>query len=120
MNPETEEFIEYVATSDYKGLNTAVKGEDFFEKSREKSKRAVHPDDQELFSTLFTKEKVLGEIKANGLFITSYRLMLDGQPRYVSLQGGLVDENEGQRLIIAITDVDAQVRRDQQFRKKEE
>ncbi len=120
VNPETEEFIEYAATSDYKGLNTAVKGEDFFEKSREKSKRAVHPDDQELFNALFTKEKVLEEIKANGLFITSYRLMLDGQPRYVTLQGGLVDENEGQRLIIAITDVDAQVRRDQQFRKKEE
>ena len=120
VNPETEEFIEYAATSDYKGLNTANKGEDFFEKSREKSKRAVHPDDQELFNALFTKEKVLEEIKANGLFITSYRLMLDGQPRYVTLQGGLVDENEGQRLIIAITDVDAQVRRDQQFRKKEE
>ena len=120
VNPETEEFIEYAATSDYKGLNTADKGEDFFEKSREKSKRAVHPDDQELFNALFTKEKVLEEIKANGLFITSYRLMLDGQPRYVTLQGGLVDENEGQRLIIAITDVDAQVRRDQQFRKKEE
>ena len=80
----------------------------------------MHPDDQELFNALFTKEKVLEEIKANGLFITSYRLMLDGQPRYVTLQGGLVDENEGQRLIIAITDVDAQVRRDQQFRKKEE
>ena len=120
VNPETEEFIEYAATSDYKGLNTANKGENFFQKSREKSKLAVHPDDQVLFDTLFTKEKVLEEIKANGLFITSYRLMLDGQPRYVTLQGGLVDENEGQRLIIAITDVDAQVRRDQQFRKKEE
>lgn len=120
VNPETEEFIEYAATSDYKGLNTANKGENFFQKSREKSKLAVHPDDQVLFDTLFTKEKVLEEIKSNGLFVTSYRLLIQGQPRYVVLQGGLVDENEGQRLIIAITDVDAQVRRDQQFRKKDE
>ncbi|MBR6220451.1 MAG: hypothetical protein IKQ80_07805, partial [Clostridia bacterium] len=61
----------------------------------------------------FTKENIRSEIERHGLFTLSYRLMMNGRPLYVQLKAALVEEKEGRRLIVGISDIDAQVRREE-------
>ena len=60
-------------------------------------------------------ENVLTEVEQNGLFTLSYRLKTDGEPRYVQLKAAMVEEKEGQRLIVGINDIDAQVRQEEEY-----
>ncbi len=121
VDPETEVYSEYAATSDYDGLDIAKKGKDFFANSITDSYRAIFPEDQELFREMFTKERVYAEIEENGVFLINYRLMIDGKPSYVCLKAAEVQEQSGPKLIIGVSDVDSQVRRDLEFlRKKRE
>ena len=44
-----------------------------------------------------------------------YRLMIQGKPRYVSLQAAIVQEKDGPQIIIGINDIDAQARREEEY-----
>lgn len=86
---------------------------DFFATSREKGRDTVYPEDLDRFLALFTKENVFSEIENSGLFVLSYRLVVDGKPRYVRLKAAMVKEKDGPRLIVGINDVDNQVRQEE-------
>ena len=45
-------------------------------------------------------------------------MMLDGAPTYVSLKAARVEEQNGPQLIIGISNVDTQVRREQDYEQK--
>ena len=68
-----------------------------------------------LFLSVFTKENVLAEIGRSGIFSLTYRLNLDGKPNYVQLKAAMVQEQEGQRLIVGINDIDVQVRQEKEY-----
>ena len=118
VNPADDSYLEYTATSDYDGLNLAKKGDDFFNRSREESKWAIYSTDQERFREMFTKERVMGEIEKYGVYVINYRLMIDGVATYVCLKAAKVNEVDGPRLIIGVSDVDAQARRDVEYMKR--
>ena len=113
VDPETERYMEYSATRDYEGLGLAKEGEHFFEQARKESARAIFKDDRDMFSAHFTKENVLREIQRCGLYVLRYRLMIDGKPQYVNVKAALVNERDGQRLIIGVNNIDAHVRMEQ-------
>ncbi len=115
VNPEDDSFVEFGASSDYDGLELAKTGEDFFATSQEQSSRAIFSEDQEMFRDMFTKDKVMSEIQESGVFLLTYRLMLEGRPNYVSLRAALVHEKDGPKLVIGVSDIDAQVRRDREY-----
>ena len=118
VDPETGRYTEYRASTDYAGLGLATEGEDFFEQSRKDSVKHVYPDDQGKIQTMLTKENVLEEIRKNGLFSIQYRLMLEGEPRYIILKAVITEEQDGKKLIIGVNDIDAQVRHEQEFERK--
>ena len=118
VDPETSRYIEYSSTKDYAGLNLPKEGEDFFAQSRKESEKHVYPDDVTKFQTLLTRDNILEEIKKNGYFAFQYRMLLEGEPTYVSLKAALVDEQDGPQLIIGINNIDAQVRREQDYERK--
>ena len=115
VDPKTDRFTEYSATSDYQAIGLLKEGEDFFGVSRSESLRTIHPDDLDMFDKAFTKENVLREIEENGLFAETHRLFIEGVPRYICLKAALVEEKDGQQLIVGVTDVDAQVRREKKL-----
>ena len=110
VDPDTDRYMEYSATKDYEGLGLAKEGQRFFEQARRESARTIFKDDQAFFNERFTKDNVLREIERYGLFVLRYRLMIDGRPQYVNVKAALVDERDGQQLIIGVNNIDAHVK----------
>ena len=112
VDPVTDKYIEFDASSDYAELGLAKTGEQFFIASRSNSKNVVYREDQEYVRTQFTKEKIMGEIEKNGIFLMQYRLMIDGKPVHVLLKAALLKEKGGQLLIIGVSNIDSRFNRD--------
>ncbi len=115
VDPNTDHYLEYSATQDYEGLGLAKSGADFFNQAIKESKRVVYPDDIKRFVNVFSKEKILKEIKKNKLFVHNYRLLLEGEPIYVCLKATIVEEKDGPQLIIGVSNINAQVKREEEY-----
>ena len=115
VNPETCQYREISATANFDSFDRFKEGENFFSDSRMKAEKLIYPEDQGLFISMVTKEKVLDEVEKNGLFTLSYRILLDGEPRYVQLKAVMLDELEGKRLIVGYNDIDAAVRQEEEY-----
>ncbi|MGX8704207.1 MAG: GGDEF domain-containing protein, partial [bacterium] len=112
--PETGVYREFSAIEDYESFGQAKEGEDFFAVTRDAARKYNHPEDLERFLAMFTKENVLAEIRRNGIFTITYRLVNEGISKYVQLKAAMVEEEEGQRLIVGINDIDANVRQEEE------
>lgn len=113
--PETDVYREFGAADDFERLGQAKEGASFFETARNAARIQNDPEDANLFLSVFTKENVLAEIERSGIFSLTYRLILDGAPRYVQLKAAMVQEQEGRRLIVGINDIDVQVRQEKEY-----
>lgn len=118
VDPVTNSFIEYSAASEYEDLGYETKGDDFFSEARKEAVRTIHPQDVDLFLTEFTKENVLDAIKENGLFSIRYRLMINGESRYVNFRAAMTGEKGSEEIAIGVMDIDARVRREQELVRK--
>ena len=118
IDPVTGCFSEYSVTGDYAGLGLEKEGDDFWASSQRESTRHIYPEDVEKFQTMLTRKKVFEEIEKQGIFTMQYRMYLGGEPKYVTLQGALVEEKDGPQLIIGVNNVDDLVRREQDYERK--
>ena len=118
VDPETEHYHEYSANTAYKSFGLPAEGEDFFNLTRALSRSLVYRKDLKRFMHAFTRENVLSEIERAGLFVLTYRLVIQEKPVYVQLKCAMVEEAEGCRLIVGINDVDAQVKQEQEYEKR--
>lgn len=115
VDPNTDHYIEYSATKDYEGLGLAKEGEKFFDVARKEAPRNLWYEDLDMFLTTMTKENVISEIEKRGLFAFEYRLMIYGSPQYVTLKAAMINEKDGPQLIIGVSNIDAQVKREQEY-----
>ena len=115
VDPFTHEYSEYSATDQFKTFDIAKSGSDFFTKARENSLTAVFPDDLEMFMDAFTVENVMNDIENNGIFSVTYRLMIADAPTWIELKAARVEEKDGPKLIVGISNIDARVKREQEF-----
>ena len=118
VDPETEHYHEYSANTAYKSFGLPAEGEDFFNLTKALSRSLVYRKDLKRFMHAFTRENVLSEIERAGLFVLTYRLVIQEKPVYVQLKCAMVEEAEGRRLIVGINDVDAQVKQEQEYEKR--
>lgn len=110
VDPETEDYYEYFGSEEYKRFGISKRGHNFFETSRRQSVRTVYQHDLDMVLSQFTKENVLKSIRDNGIFSLQYRLMIGGKPKYINLKAGMSEEEDGEKIIVGINDVDARVR----------
>ena len=115
VNPENGNYREFSATTGFNSFEIPSEGNDFFAAYRKNAPDFVYLEDQNRFVSLLNKDNVLTEVKQNGIFTLSYRLRTDGEPRYVQLKAAMVEESEGQRLIVGVNDIDAQVRQEEEY-----
>ncbi len=115
VDPETGRYREFSSSERFQSLVRAKQGEDFFRDAREQARGCSHPDDLNRFLSTFNREGILAEIARRGIFTVSFRLMLDGEPRYVALKAAMVEEKEGRQLVVGINDIDAQVRQEEEY-----
>ena len=117
VDPDTEAFVEYSSSEEYKNLGIETQGANFFELSRRNIEALIYPEDRDRFMAVFSRERVLKIIERDGHFTTKYRLMLNGIPTYVSMKATLLENRNERRLIIGLTNIDAQMKREEEFRK---
>ena len=113
--PETGQYREFSSDNGFAAVERPREGQDFFADTRKQALKVIFPEDQNRFISAFTRENILKEVEQNGIFTLSYRLMMNGEPRYVQLKAAMVEEKEGSRLIVGINDIDAQVRQEEEY-----
>ena len=111
---ENDHFIEYGSHDEYNSLDVEKRGGDFFGTCRENIKRIAHPDDLPQFLAAFTKENVLRELELNGAFTITYRMLFGGRPTYVHMKATRMADPGDQHLVIGVSNIDAQMRREQE------
>ena len=113
--PQTGRYREYSSTAGFDAFSMPSEGENFFSDLRERSISLVYQEDQNRVFTALTMENALEEVEKNGIFTLSYRLMMGDEPRYVQLKAAIVEEQGGERLVVGINDIDAQVRQEEEY-----
>ncbi|MBR3317571.1 MAG: diguanylate cyclase [Atopobiaceae bacterium] len=115
VDPASDEYTEYSSMTSYGDLGIAKHGADFFKASLQNGLRIVHPEDQELFRSQFTKENILSTIERDDTFVLDYRLASRGLPTYVRLRAAMTDEDGKPLLVVGLMDEDAQIQRECEY-----
>ena len=115
---DTEQFSEFTADSIFQQFGFEKDGSDFFSRSRKNILCVIDPEDREYFLEAFTREKILKELDENGAAYLTYRLMLDGVSTYMRLKATRMEDENGLHLIIGVSNVDSQIRQEQEHARK--
>ena len=115
INIDTNAYTLYSASEQYSKLGTTVQGDDFFTDAAADVKVYIHPDDVSTTLEKLTKERLVNDLRQNGMISITYRQMLDGKHRYVNMQV-VQPRNDSHHIVIGVSDTDAQVRREQALR----
>ena len=59
---------------------------------------------------------MIEEIEENGVFMMIYRLMINGKPNFINLKAAMVQEVDGPKLVVGVSDIDSQIRRDMEYK----
>ena len=116
VNTENDEYIEYSSSAEFQELQIEQSGSNFFEECRRNVLRLVHPDDLKKALSVWEKDRLLREISDGKPFSVSYRLLFDGNPVHISCKVIQLTEDEvDQYMIIGVSNVDDQIRREQAY-----
>ena len=100
----TDHYYEYKSDKSYKRLGIAGHGDDFFEQSRKNSAGIIYSEDRIRFLNNFTKENILKNLSANGVFMMTYRLLIDGVPTFVSMKISSLGESE-KKIVVGVNNI---------------
>lgn len=110
---DSDRFIEYSSRVGGEELAVERHGTDFFASARRDTMVRIYEADREPFLTWFSKENIQRELDAQGVFTTTYRLIDTGSPMYVTMK--ITRMPGGNRIIIGISIVDAQMKQREQL-----
>ena len=115
VDPETGHYREFSSSARFESFAQTKEGGDFYHTVLETARVYCHPEDLNRFFSAFSRENILSEIARRGIFTLSYRIMIEGEPRYVALKAAMVEEKEGKHLIVGLNDIDAQVHQEEEY-----
>ena len=115
INSDTNEYTLYSASEQYAKLGTTKQGDDFFADAASDIRVYIHPDDVSATLKKLSKERLMLDLKQNGMVSITYRQMLDGRHRYMNMQV-VQPKNDIHHIVIGVSNTDAQVRREQTMR----
>ena len=116
--PPRSTLFPYTTLFRSKKFSIPKEGVNFFETSQEQAKQLIYSEDLPRFLSLFKKEGMLSEIEEKGIFTLVYRMYLNDKPTYVQLKAAIVNEEEGDRLIVGVTNIDAYIKQEQAYEKR--
>ena len=110
---ETNKYAQYKAERMYSELCVAQEGEDFFNQLQKDALSVVYKDDVPLIQEAFKRDVLLKVLDDAGVFTLAYRLNSSSGPIYVKMVAVYSDKTH---IVISVTNVDAQMRREQKIR----
>lgn len=115
IDMDTDDFIEYSSQIGEEKLVVERRGEDFFESAKRDTMIRIYEEDREPFLQVFSKENVIRELDAQGVFTATYRLIDTGKPMYVNMK--ITRMQGGNRIIMGISIIDAQMKQQEEEKK---
>ena len=112
---DTDRFIEYSSPVGGQEMAMERHGDNFFEASNHNAHH-IYEADLELFHASFSKEKIIQALNEQGVFTLTYRLVDTGKPEYVNMKIMRMPSS-GNRIIIGISNIDSQMKQQEEFRK---
>ncbi|MBO4396495.1 MAG: EAL domain-containing protein, partial [Eubacterium sp.] len=119
VNLETEQFMVYSPDKNGRGISVERHGENFFNESRKDVGELIYEDDRDGFLALFTRENILHTLDEQGVFVHTYRLMIDGVPTYVNMKIVRISTDD-HHIIIGVNNVDSQMRQQEMLERLRE
>jgi len=105
VDPENEDFIEYSSPAGRDGLAIERKGIGFFDKAIDDTGKRISEEDRERFRTWFAKENLTKEIDAQGMSVSTFRLIDGDSPMYVSMKAARMRDTN--RIILGVSIIDS-------------
>ncbi len=102
-------YEEYSVSNNNKELVFVSGGDNFFQSVQKSARKLVYIDDQKYFLKMFDRSAIIRNLSGNQSFSFSYRLVVDGAPRYYFLKAIRSGEN---KIVIGVQDIDEQKRRE--------
>ena len=118
VDPDTDQFVQYGAAREYDEHGAEKTGEDFFRFARNVLEQQIFIDDRDRFLGTFHKEKVLSILERDGSFTMKFRMNEEDGPIWVSMKATLLSDAKGRHLIIGMNNIDAQMKRELEYREK--
>ena len=118
VEPDTGAYRELSTTTGCEHIALPREGTDFFESARGIADRVICREDLNRFLSLFTREAVFEEIENRGLYAVSFRICLGDRNIYVQLRAAMVQENNDRKIIAGLSDVDFQVRQEEDYARR--
>ena len=106
---ETDSFIEYSSEAENDTLAVERHGEDFFNASQNDALKYIFSEDIEAFVRSFTKENVIRALDERGAYTQTYRLLMKGEPIYVSMKAMRM-QHDPRHMIIGVSSIDSQMK----------
>ncbi len=112
---DTDRFIEYSSPVGGEELAFERHGEQFFAALRRDATTRIFEEDRESLLKWFTKENVVRELDAQGVFTTTFRVIETGTPMYVNIK---ITRMQGRnRIIVGVSVIDAQMKQQEEEKK---
>ena len=108
---DTDNFTFYRTNSSYAEPGLKMDGSDFFNMTISDLQNSVHPEDKERVIEQMTKDRLVSDLEKTGSVSFTYRQKLGGEMKYMRLLAFLQKEHKN-RIVVAVRDVDALVRRE--------
>ncbi len=108
---DTDNFTFYRTNSSYAEAGLQMDGSDFFNMTISDLQNSVHPEDKERVIEQMTKDRLVSNLEKTGSVSFTYRQKLGGEMKYMRLLAFLQKEHKN-RIVVAVRDVDALVRRE--------
>jgi len=115
IDTDTNAYALYSSSAQYAKLGTTVQGSDFFTDAAADIRIYIHPDDVSVTLQKLRKDRLLHDLRQNGMVSITYRQILGGKHRYVNMQV-VQPLNDPHHIVIGVSDTDTQVRREQSLR----
>ncbi|MDC7294373.1 GGDEF domain-containing protein [Butyrivibrio sp. DSM 10294] len=117
VDPETGHYTRFTPAGIITDMGMEDEGDDFFSEVIKNSSKGIYHEDHDSFLSAFTKENIIKTIATRGVFEHSHRLNIQGRPNYVIARAVWVSEDDHEKLIFGVIDVDERVRREQEYEK---
>lgn len=110
----TDHYVEYSSSDDYKDLDVPPEGEDFFAESQRNANKFIHEDDKTEVLKIFEKKHITALTRNGRKYYTEYKLVMNGEAHHVRLMA--VRADKGESLIIALENIDEEVRQKEELK----
>lgn len=116
----TDDYIEYSSSEEYKDLQLEESGRNFFEETRRNIEQVIYEADREQALKIWTKSNILKGLESTTSYSATYRIVMGGKPIFINAKAIRMSKDDDRHIVVGISNVDAQMRREQELVKAQE